>query len=87
MKVEVHDPCPYLQRLEETSPMYIKDLLHKHQPARSLGSQCGLLPDTLLAHTVTYGNMIFQVAAPFLFNQLPIFMRSITTLWNPSNQH
>lgn len=66
--------------LQQTSPMYIKDLLHRHQPARSLRSQSGLLLDIPRSRTVTYGNRAFQVAAPVLWNKLPISMRSITTL-------
>jgi hypothetical protein len=75
-KVLVHT----YKALGDKSPVYIKNLVHLHQPTRSLRSQIALSLDVPRTKTATYGNRAFQVTAPILWNKLPDSLKSIPTL-------
>ena len=60
-------------------PDYLKDLLTKHVPSRKLRSenQKLLVPPDHFARLVAYGDRAFVRAAPSLWNNLPLTLRSI----------
>jgi len=67
--------------LNDKSPSYIKNLLKVYKPQRDLRSQSDHL--TLVvprSRTVTYGDRSFFVAAPSLWNALPMGLRNSSTL-------
>ena len=66
--------------LHDAAPQYLKDLLSPYTPFRSLRSsqQNKLQPNVSRLKTV--GDRAFQVAAPFLWNNLPSELREINSL-------
>jgi hypothetical protein len=66
--------------LNDIAPDYLKDLLHKYKPARSLrsASQNNLvIPKTKLS---TYGDRAFAAIAPKLWNILPNDLKSANSI-------
>ena len=61
--------------LHESTPIYLADLLHPHQPSRSLRSSELSLLRVPKSRTKTYGDRAFQNAAPKLWNKLPLLIR------------
>ena len=66
--------------LNGTAPNYISELLHNYTPARTLRSQSQHLLQTPRFNTQYYGKRAFSIAAPTLWNNLPLHIRSITSL-------
>ena len=76
--------------LHNLAPSYMQDLVHRHQPTRTLRSaSLNLLQQPSPPRTSTYGGRAFSIAAPSLWNKLPshlkdcscidIFMRHLKT--------
>jgi hypothetical protein len=64
--------------LNDQGPAYLKDLLHFYKPSRSLRSAKSLLL-TVPRVKLTYGMRSFSYAAPTIWNDLPINIRSAKT--------
>ena len=62
--------------LHGLAPPYLSDLLHPHMPSRALRSADQLLLAVPRARLKTRGDRAFAVAAPRLWNCLPIDIRS-----------
>ena len=65
------------------APEYLKDLLINYNPARSLRSSNKCLlhaPSSREVSTISYGNRAFSVAAPHLWNQIPLSIRTADTV-------
>ena len=66
--------------LNDSSPSYITDLLSPYVPARNLRSSERHLLQVPHTSTHSYGERAFQVAAPTLWNSLPIHIRQSPTI-------
>lgn len=66
--------------LNGLAPEYLKELLHVHTPARVLRSANLLLLDVPRSRLKTKGDRAFSVAAPTLWNKLPLHIRTCPTL-------
>ena len=66
--------------LNGLSPNYISDLLHPYEPARTLRSRNSKLLSPQPFKCKTYGGRAFTVAAPSLWNDIPLSLRSITEM-------
>ena len=66
--------------LNGTAPNYISELLHNHTTVRALRSQSQLLLQVPRFNTQFYGKRAFSITAPTLWNNLPLHIRSITSL-------
>ncbi|XP_051255843.1 uncharacterized protein LOC127363447 [Dicentrarchus labrax] len=67
--------------LHNQAPSYLTDLLHRHNPSRSLrSSDANLLTPPPWTKHRTWGNRAFSVAAPSLWNSLPKQIRDCTDL-------
>lgn len=60
--------------LHGTAPTYIQELLHPYTPARALRSKDSMLLTVPRSHR-RYGDRSFAVAAPTLWNNLPLTLR------------
>ena len=59
------------------APAYITELIDLYEPSRRLrSSDNGVLLGVPRARTSTYGDRAFSVAAPSLWNNLPLTIRS-----------
>jgi hypothetical protein len=66
--------------LNNEAPPYLRDLLSLHQPTRNLRSSCDpLLLDIPKARLKTFGDRAFAIAAPRLWNTLPLVIRKSTS--------
>uniref|UniRef100_A0A3B1IDG0 Reverse transcriptase domain-containing protein n=1 Tax=Astyanax mexicanus TaxID=7994 RepID=A0A3B1IDG0_ASTMX len=67
--------------LNNLAPPYLSDLLHRHSPARQLRSaDANLLTQTTSTKYRTRGDRAFAVAAPTLWNSLPLTIRNSESL-------
>ena len=66
--------------LHNLSPSYIADLLTRYCPPRRLRSSSSLQLNRLNYNLKSYGSRAFAVAAPVLWNTLPVNIRSCDTL-------
>ena len=67
--------------LHNLAPAYIQDLIHRHQPTRTLRSaSLNLLQQPLPPRTSSYGGRAFSVAAPTLWNKLPFHLRDCSCI-------
>ena len=66
--------------LNDSSPSYITDLLSPYVSARNLRSSERHLLQVPRTSTHSYGERAFQVAAPTLWNSLPIHIRQSHTI-------
>ena len=62
--------------LHDEGPVYLKELLHWHVPSRSLRSSSANLLVVPSSKLITYGDRFFHVAAPTLWNKLPLIVRN-----------
>jgi hypothetical protein len=76
--------------LNNQAPGYIAELIHLHQPGRNLRSCDKLLLHKPVARSVSYGERAFSIAAPTLWNTLPLQVRqspSISTFKTRLKSH
>ena len=66
--------------LNGTAPSYISELLKHHTSERKLRSSSQHLLATLKARLKTYGERAFAVAAPRLWNSIPLELRSSSSI-------
>ena len=66
--------------LNELTPSYITDLLSPYVPARNLRSSDQHLLQVPHTSTHSYGERSFQVAAPTLWNSIPLHIRQSQTV-------
>ncbi|KAK3705766.1 hypothetical protein QZH41_000593 [Actinostola sp. cb2023] len=66
--------------LHGLAPAYISDALQLYVPTRTLRSSSAVLLKPVDYHLKTYGYRAFAVAAPYLWNTLPIDIRSCDSL-------
>ena len=62
------------------APSYLCSLLEEYQPARSLRSSSQYLLKEKKGRLKTYGDRAFSVAAPHLWNSLPVELRSCQSI-------
>ena len=67
--------CWFFKSLNNLAPSYISDLLTPYIPSRSLRSSSQSLLVVPRSIQKSYGDRAFAVAAPRLWNALPIHMR------------
>ena len=66
--------------LNETAPYYISELLKYNTSQRKLRSSSQHLLATPKARLKTYGERAFAVAAPRLWNSIPLELRSSSSI-------
>ena len=66
--------------LHGKAPKYLSDLLETYQPARSLRSSTQCLLKEKPSRLKSYGDRAFSVAAPRLWNNLPVDLRESNSL-------
>lgn len=66
--------------LNGLAPLYISELLHPYRPTRSLRSADKLLLSVPKTKRKLKGDRAFAVAAPKLWNELPLFIRQASSL-------
>ena len=67
--------------LHNLAPSYIQDLVHCHQPTRTLRStSLNLLQLPSPPRTSTYGGRAFSIAAPSLWNKLPSHLKDCSCI-------
>lgn len=66
--------------LNGLSPSYLSELLHVHTPIKALRSSNQMLLDVPGSRLKTRGDRAFSVAAPNLWNSLPIHVRTARTI-------
>ncbi|XP_046885326.1 uncharacterized protein LOC124473723 [Hypomesus transpacificus] len=66
--------------LNNLAPPYLSDLLPLHAPTRCLRSAGANTLKTIRAKHRTWGDRAFSVAAPFLWNALPIHIHQAPTI-------
>ena len=67
--------------LNKLAPKYLQELLRSYEPARRLRSSSDKWRFVIEPHFLkTYGLRAFSVAAPRLWNELPIHIRSIDNI-------
>ena len=66
--------------LSGMAPSYISDLLVPYQPSRNLRSADTNLLCVPRSQLVTYGDRAFSIAAPKLWNSLPVHLRNCPSL-------
>ena len=72
--------------LNNLAPQYLTDLLHRHSPSRRLRSSDANLPSPITTTKYrTVGDRAFAIAAPTLWNSLPLAIRQCDNL--PSFKH
>jgi hypothetical protein len=62
------------------APPYLQDLIRSYQPTRSLRSAGQSLLHVPLVKASSYGDRAFGVAGPRLWNELPIELRTVSSL-------
>ena len=67
--------------LHEQSPIYIKYLVTRYFPTRSLRSSSALRLNRLTYNLESYGSRAFAVSAPELWNNLPKDIKSCDTIY------
>ena len=67
--------------LHEQSPIYVKDLVTRYFPTRSLRSSSALRLNRLNYNLESYGSRRFAVSVPELWNKLPIDIKSCDTIY------
>ena len=65
---------------DDTAPAYLRSLVQKHQPARTLRSASKHLLAVPKTNTVKYGNQCFRKSAAVLWNELPENIKFAKTL-------
>ena len=65
--------------LQNKQPSYLSDLLHRHNPSRRLRSSDKQLLDVPFINTAL-GRRSFSYSAPFIWNSLPLSLRTTTSL-------
>ena len=67
--------------IHNLAPSYIQDLIHRHQPSRTLRSaSLNLLQQLSLPRTSSYGGRAFSITAPSLWNKLPTHLRGCSCI-------
>ena len=66
--------------LNNMAPSYICDLLVKYKPSRTLRSSDASLLVVPQSQLATYGDRAFSIAAPRLWNNLPLCLRNCSSL-------
>ena len=66
--------------LNNMAPSYICDLLVKYKPCRTLRSSDASLLVVPQSQLATYGDRAFSIAAPKLWNSLPLYLRNCSSL-------
>ena len=67
--------------LNDQGPMYITELLVRHSPSRLLRSSSqALLTPPRNTNTMFYGHRAFAFAAPFIWNKLPLNIKTAATV-------
>ena len=66
--------------LHGLAPIYIQDLVVKYRPTRPLRSSSKMLLLSKSYNLKCHGSRSFSVAAPFLWNSLPLDMREISNI-------
>ena len=61
-------------------PEYLSDLIQLHQPSRALRSASQVVLDVPRSFLKSRGDRAFQVAAPTLWNALPLSLRTANSL-------
>ncbi|KAL3044519.1 hypothetical protein OYC64_012917 [Pagothenia borchgrevinki] len=69
------------------TPPYLSELLHPYTPNRPLRSADQLLLNVPRTKSKLRGGRCFSVAAPTLWNDLPLHIRQAPTLWNDLPLH
>lgn len=67
--------------INSDAPTYLQELVNMYRPGRTLRSENSMflqVPKNF--RTKTYGNRRFDCAAPFLWNNLPMTLRKLTSL-------
>ena len=64
--------------LHGLSPIYIKELISVYKPNRNLRSSSQVLLSAQSFNLKSYGHRSFSVAAPELWNSLPISLRNVS---------
>ena len=65
---------------DNSSPSYLRDLLVKYEPPRSLRSNSLELLNVPRFSLNNYGKRSFSVSGPLIWNRLPLNLKSSTTL-------
>ena len=73
--LKVSNLSKWIRWPNELTPNYIKDLLKYNDSRRTLRSSNNRLLDEPRANLKTYGERAFSVAAPRLWNKLPLQIR------------
>ena len=68
--------------INDVAPIYLKELLSKYQPSRTLRSKSKSLLSPKPYNLKSYGHRSFSVAAPELWNSLPLHIKNATNLLN-----
>ena len=68
--------------LNNTAPVYVCNLLSRHQPGRRLRSTDQCLLSVPRTRTKTYGSRSFKQVAPVLWNALPLDIKTIDSVFN-----
>ena len=66
--------------LNGLAPTYLCTLVKLYVPPRQLRSGSQYLLEPVLSHSATYGDRAFSIAAPYLWNNLPLDIRTSETL-------
>jgi len=66
--------------LNGLAPEYLCTLVKLYAPPRELRSGSQYLLEPILSHSVNYGDRAFSIAAPHLWNNLPLNIRTSETL-------
>ena len=78
----IYKLCYTYKALNGMAPFYICDLLHVHQPNRNLRSASRGLSFVVPPYqTQAYGARAFSVAAPTLWNSLPVDIKNAQSLF------
>ena len=72
--------CLTYKALHNLAPVYISNLVQRHKPQRALRSEKKELLTIPRTRTSTFGDRAFSVAAPVLWNALPINIKEAETL-------
>ncbi len=79
-RIEYKVLCLAYKALHGTAPVYLTEMLNKHEPLRELRSANKLLLKVPSTNLVTCGDRCFSKSAPTLWNRLPLTIRSAESL-------
>ena len=63
--------CHTLKVLNETAPVYLRDLIEKYIPVKMLRSESYSLLRVPRSHTTMYGERSFRASTPRMWDELP----------------